>query len=69
MMDETLLKMLRVYDKVMDIILPTLGEERRKTYSPFLPVCPRTGRVLQVPMVSRHPRKGTVVYVDPDTGK
>ncbi len=69
MMDETLLKMLRVYDKVMDIILPSLGEERRKTYSPFLPICPRTGRVLQVPMVDRHPRKGTVVYIDPETGK
>jgi lysyl-tRNA synthetase class 1 len=69
MFDETLLKMLRVYDKVMDIILPTLGPERRATYSPFLPVCPRTGRVLQVPMVARHPRKGTVVYVDPETGK
>jgi len=69
MMDATLLKMLRVYDKVMDIILPTLGEERRKTYSPFLPICPRTGRVLQVPMIERHPRKGTVVYVDPETGK
>jgi lysyl-tRNA synthetase class 1 len=69
MMDETLLKMLRVYDKVMDIILPTLGEERRKTYSPFLPICPRTGRVLQVPMIERHPRKGTVVYIDPETGK
>src|SRR6187401_1306033 len=38
MMDATLLKMLAVYDKVMDIILPTLGEDRRKTYSPFLPV-------------------------------
>ena len=69
MMDETLLKMLRVYDKVMEIILPTLGEERRKTYSPFLPICPRTGRVLQVPMIERHPRKGTVVYIDPETGK
>ena len=67
--DETLLKMLRAYDKVMEIILPTLGPERRETYSPFLPICPRTGRVLQVPMVSRHPRKGTVVYVDPETGK
>jgi lysyl-tRNA synthetase class 1 len=67
--DETLLAMLKVYDKVMDIILPTLGPERRATYSPFLPVCPRTGKVLQVPMVERHPRKGTVVYVDPDTGK
>ena len=61
--------MLEVYDKVMDIILPTLGPERRATYSPFLPVCPRTGKVLQVPMVERHPKKGTIVYVDPDTGK
>ena len=67
--DETLLRMLHAYDKVMDIILPTLGPERRATYSPFLPVCPRTGRVLQVPMVERHPKKGTVVYVDPETGK
>ena len=39
MMDETLLKMLAVYDKVMGIILPTIGEARQKTYSPFLPVC------------------------------
>jgi lysyl-tRNA synthetase class 1 len=69
MFDETLLKMLRNYEKVMEIILPTLGPERRATYSPFLPICPRTGRVLQVPMVTRHPRKGTVVYVDPETGK
>jgi lysyl-tRNA synthetase class 1 len=68
-MDETLLRMLEVYDRVMDIILPTLGEERRKTYSPFLPVSPRTGKVLQVPMIERHPSKGTVVYVDPDTGE
>ncbi len=67
--DETLLKMLKAYDKVIDIILPTLGPERRATYSPFLPICPRTGRVLQVPMVERHPKKGTVVYVDPETGE
>ena len=67
--DETLLKMLKVYDKVMDIILPTLGPERRATYSPFLPVCPRTGKVLQVPMVERNAKKGTVVYLDPETGK
>lgn len=69
MMDETLLKMLSVYDKVMDIILPTLGSERQKTYSPFLPVCQRTGKVLQVPMIERHPDKGTVVYVDPETNE
>jgi len=67
--DETLLKMLRAYDKVMDIILPTLGPERRQTYSPFLPISATTGKVLQVPMLERHPGTGTVVYVDPDTGK
>jgi lysyl-tRNA synthetase, class I len=66
--DVTLMQMLKAYDKVMDIILPTLGPERRATYSPFLPVCPRTGRVLQVPMIERHPKRGTVVYLDPETG-
>jgi lysyl-tRNA synthetase class 1 len=68
-MDATLVRMLEVYDKVMDIILPTLGPERRATYSPFLPISPRTGKVLYVPMIERHPSKGTVVYVDPDTGE
>lgn len=69
MMDETLLKMLAVYDKVMDIILPTIGPERQKTYSPFLPVCQRTGKVLQVPMIERNVDAGTVVYEDPETGQ
>jgi len=69
MMDETLLRMLQNYDKVMDIILPTLGPERRATYSPFLPVCPRTGKVLQVPMIERNPKAGTVVYEDPQTNE
>lgn len=59
--------MLEVYDKIMAIILPTLGEERQATYSPFLPVCPRTGIVLQVPMVDRNVEKGTVTYLDPET--
>jgi lysyl-tRNA synthetase class 1 len=68
-LDETLLKMLEAYDEVMDIILPTLGPERRATYSPFLPICPRTGHVLQVPMIGRDPKKGTIVYEDPETGQ
>ena len=65
--DATLLKMLAAYDKVMDIILPTLGPERRATYSPFLPISERTGIVLQVPMIARDVAKGTITYVDPDT--
>ena len=66
-MDQTLLRMLEVYDQVMDIILPTLGPERRATYSPFLPISARTGKVLYVPMVERDAKKGTIVYIDPET--
>ena len=68
-MDETLLKMLANYDKIMKVMLPTLGEERQKTYSPFLPVCPRSGRVLQVPLVERNVEAGTIVYRDEETGE
>ncbi|MYZ47619.1 lysine--tRNA ligase [Propylenella binzhouense] len=67
--DATLLAMLAAYDAVMAIILPTLGPERRETYSPFLPVSERTGRVLQVPMIARDVAAGTVTYRDPDTGE
>lgn len=67
--DETLLKMLAVYDDIMNIILPTLGPDRRATYSPFLPICPRTGVVLQVPMESRNVDAGTISYRDPETNE
>lgn len=67
--DQTLLSILHNYDKVMQIILPTLREERRKTYSPFLPICQRTGVVLQVPMIEVNPNNGTVVYKDESTDK
>lgn len=67
--DETLLKMLAAYDKVMAIILPTLGEERRATYSPFLPVSPVSGKVLQVAVIARDEKKGTITYIEPETGE
>jgi lysyl-tRNA synthetase class 1 len=67
--DETLLTMLRCYDEVMEVILPSLGAERRATYSPFLPIHPRTGIVLQVPMIDRDADRGTITYADPDTGE
>ena len=49
--DVTLLKMLAAYDKVMAIILPTLGPDRRATYSPFLPISKTTGVVLQLSLI------------------
>jgi lysyl-tRNA synthetase, class I len=67
--DATLLKMLAAYDDIMAIILPTLGPDRRATYSPFLPVCPKTGIVLQEPMVARDVAAGTVSYIDPNDGE
>ncbi|WP_375658421.1 lysine--tRNA ligase [Bartonella sp. MR30HLJHH] len=67
--DETLLKILACYDKVMAIILPTLGAERQATYSLFLPISPFSGKVLQVPMIERNVEKGTVTYIEPETGE
>ncbi len=67
--DETLLRMLAVYDEVMEIILPTLGPERRATYSPFLPISPTSGKVLQARVVERDLSRGTIVYIDPDTNE
>ncbi len=64
--DAALLRVLEVYDAVMDIMLPTLGEERRKTYSPFLPISPQTGRVLQVPILARDAAAGTITFIDED---
>jgi len=67
--DETLRAVLKHYDKVIEVILPTLGPERRKTYSPFLPLCPRTGRVLQVAIQEADEASGTIAYDDPETGE
>ena len=66
--DATLLKMLATYDEVMAIMLPSLGEERQQSYSPFLPLSPTTGAVLQVPIVERNVAAGTIVFRDPDNG-
>ena len=67
--DAALLKVLERFDQVMTIMLPSLREERAQTYSPFLPVCPRTGIVLQVPIVDRDVAAGTISYDDPETGE
>ncbi|MEX2452214.1 MAG: lysine--tRNA ligase [Rhodospirillales bacterium] len=66
--DSVLLTVLERYDAVINVILPTLGPERRATYSPFLPVCPKTGKVLQVPILERNVDAGTIVYEN-DSGE
>jgi lysyl-tRNA synthetase class 1 len=60
---------LQRYDAVMAIMLPSLREERRQTYSPFLPLHPKTGHVMQVPIEERNVEAGTIVWRDPETGE
>lgn len=67
--DKFLLKTLEQYDQIMSLMIPTLGEERQQTYSPFLPICPRTGKVLYVPIIKRDSEKGMVTYLDPETNE
>ncbi len=64
--DATLKTALARFDAIQAVMLPTLGEERRATYSPFLPISPKTGRVLQVPTLERHLERGTIVFADED---
>src|SRR6201988_5090293 len=65
--DAALLRMLERLDEVMAIMLPSLREERAASYSPFLPICPRTGTVLYVPIAAHDVKSGTISYDDPDT--
>src|ERR1700741_2410358 len=65
--DATLLKVLERFDAVMNIMLPPLREERAQTYSPFLPIDPKSGIVLQVPVTGHDAKAGTITYEDPDS--
>ena len=67
--DNTLLLMLERYDALMRIMLPSLREERASTYSPFLPIHPETGHVMQVPMERYDAKAGTITWRDLATGK
>jgi lysyl-tRNA synthetase class 1 len=66
--DAALLTVLQHYDAVMAVMLPSLREERAHSYSPFLPISPATGIVLQVPVVAHDAAAGTITYEDPDSG-
>ena len=64
--DEALKQVLRKNQDILDIVLPTLREERRQTYSPILPVSPATGKVLQVPVEVVDAEAGTIRFTDED---
>ena len=60
--NNSLLRVLEKYNDIMNIILPTLREERRKTYCPFLPICPKTGKVLEIPLINIDKKTGKVIF-------
>jgi len=67
--DPILCKVLAHYDEILEAVLPILGKERRATYSPFLPISPKTGRVLQVPILAKDVAAGTITFEDEDGTK
>jgi len=64
--DEILLRCVEKYDEIMDVMLKSLREERRETYSCFLPISAKSGRVLYVPMKSVDAVAGTITFDDED---
>src|SRR5580704_10877269 len=67
--DAALLQMLARFEAVQKIMLPSLREERAATYSPFLPIHPLTGVVMQVPLLAHDAAAGTISWRDPDSGE
>jgi lysyl-tRNA synthetase class 1 len=67
--DAALLRMAERHEEVRAVILPTLGPERRATYSPFLPIHPKTGVVMQVPMEEVRPGRDELIWRDPESGE
>ena len=60
--DNTLKGVLQNYDEILNIILPTLGEARRETYSPFLPICEETGKVMMAKVMEIDKERNTILY-------
>lgn len=67
--DNTLKDIMQNYDAISNTILPTLGEARRETYSPFLPICEETGRVLMAKVLDIDKEKNTILYQNDRTNK
>ncbi|OUS08900.1 lysine--tRNA ligase [Rhodobacterales bacterium 52_120_T64] len=64
--NQILLRAVEKYDEIMEVMLKSLREERRETYSCFLPISQKTGRVMYVPMKSVNATDGTITFDDED---
>jgi lysyl-tRNA synthetase class 1 len=62
--NEVLLKVVEKYDELMELMLKNLGEERQGTYSPLMPICPKTGKMIMTGVKGVNKQKGTVIYTN-----
>ena len=60
--NESLKLILKNYKNIIEIIIPTLGKHRQKTYSPFLHICPETGVVLEIPIIEINEKNSKIVF-------
>ena len=67
--DAALRRVAETHEAIVAVILPTLGAERRATYSPFLPLHPVTGQVMQVRIDAVDAGAGTLQWQDPASGE
>ncbi len=79
--DETLRRVLRHHREIADIVRPTLGAQRQRTYCPFLPIVERPDealggkprlQVLQHAVIREaDPERGEALFqeLDPETGE
>ncbi len=62
--DETMLAVLDKYEELMALMLPTLGDDRKKTYSPFMPIDPESGKVIDKGVIGIDKDSSSVIYED-----
>ena len=67
--DNTIIEILQNYEKILEIILPTLRKERKSTYSPFLPISKESGNVLQIQIDEYRPKSNSIIYIEPKNNK
>ncbi len=60
--NNSLIRVLEKYEQIMELIIPTLRSDRKKTYSPFLPVCPNSGKVLEIPLIEVNKKTGDAIF-------
>ena len=67
--DNVIIEILQNFEKILEIILPTLRKERKGNYSPFLPISKETGKVLQVKIDEYRPYNNSIIYTEPTNQK